>query len=259
MHSYQTLIVETRGRVGVIRLNRPHRLNALNDALAKELSAALHGFDDDPAIGCIVLTGNERAFAAGADIGAMAEWDYAKVLADDYITRDWEEIRRIRKPVIAAVAGFALGGGCELAMACDTIVAADTAKFGQPEIAIGTMPGMGGTQRLPRAIGKAKAMDWCLTGRMLDAVEAERAGLVARVVAADRLEAEAFAMADKIASYSLPVVMKIKESINRAYELPLAEGLLFERRAFHATFALDDQKEGMRAFVEKRKPSFRHR
>jgi len=259
MHTYETLLVETRERVGVIRLNRPQRMNALNDALAKELSRALHAFDDDPAIGCIVLTGNERAFAAGADIGAMAEWDYAKVLADDYITRDWEEIRRIRKPVIAAVAGFALGGGCELAMACDTIIAADTAKFGQPEITIGTMPGMGGTQRLPRAVGKAKAMDWCLTGRMLDAVEAERAGLVARVVPAGKLEEETLALANRIASYSLPVVMKIKESINRAFELPLSEGLLFERRAFHATFALDDQKEGMRAFVEKRKPSFRHR
>ncbi len=259
MTDYTTILVETRHRVGIIRLNRPQRLNALNDVLARELSAALHAFDDDESIGCIVLTGNEKAFAAGADIGAMAEWDYAKVLADDYITRDWEEIRRIRKPVIAAVAGFALGGGCELAMACDTIVAADTAKFGQPEIAIGTMPGMGGTQRLPRAIGKAKAMDWCLTGRMLDAAEAERAGLVARVVPADRLEDEALAMASKIASFSLPVVMKIKEAVNRAYESSLAEGLLFERREFHSTFALGDRKEGMRAFVEKRKPSFRHR
>ena len=259
MATYETLIVETRGRVGWIRFNRPQRMNALNDALAKELSAVLHAFDDDPEMGCIVITGNERAFAAGADIGAMAEWDYAKVAADDYITRDWEEIRRIRKPVIAAVAGFALGGGCELAMACDIIVAADTAKFGQPEIAIGTMPGMGGTQRLPRAIGKATAMDWCLTGRMVDAVEAERAGLVARVVPADKLEEEALALAAKIASFSLPVVLKIKEAINRAYESSLAEGLLFERREFHATFALDDQKEGMRAFVAKRKPAFRHR
>lgn len=259
MATYETLIVETRGRVGWIRFNRPQRMNALNDALAKELSAVLHAFDDDPEMGCIVITGNERAFAAGADIGAMAEWDYAKVAADDYITRDWEEIHRIRKPVIAAVAGFALGGGCELAMACDIIVAADTAKFGQPEIAIGTMPGMGGTQRLPRAIGKAKAMDWCLTGRMVDAVEAERAGLVARVVPADKLEEEALALAAKIASFSLPVVLKIKEAINRAYESSLAEGLLFERREFHATFALDDRKEGMRAFVAKRKPAFRHR
>jgi enoyl-CoA hydratase len=255
----ETIIVETRERVGLIRLNRPQRLNALNDVLARELSVALHAFDDDAGIGCIVLTGSEKAFAAGADIGAMAEWDYPKVLGDDYITRDWEDIRRIRKPVIAAVAGFALGGGCELAMACDIIIAADNAKFGQPEIAIGTMPGMGGTQRLPRAIGKAKAMEWCLTGRMVDAAEAERAGLVARVVALDKLEVEALALAAKIASFSLPVVLKIKEAINRAYESSLAEGLLFERREFHATFALADQKEGMRAFVEKRKPGFKHR
>jgi enoyl-CoA hydratase len=257
--TFETIIVETRERVAIIRLNRPQRLNALNDVLARELAAALHAFDDDPAIGCIVLTGNEKAFAAGADIGAMAEWDYPKVLGDDYITRDWEEIRRIRKPVIAAVAGYALGGGCELAMACDIIFAADNAKFGQPEISIGTMPGMGGTQRLPRAIGKAKAMEWCLTGRMVDAVEAERAGLVARIVPATTLEEEALALAGKIASFSLPVVMKIKEAINRAYESSLAEGLLFERREFHATFALADQKEGMRAFVEKRKPGFKHR
>jgi enoyl-CoA hydratase len=259
MTPYETIIVETRERVAIIRLNRPQRLNALNDVLARELAAALHAFDDDAAIGCIVLTGNEKAFAAGADIGAMAEWDYPKVLGDDYITRDWEEIRRIRKPVIAAVAGYALGGGCELAMACDIIIAADNAKFGQPEISIGTMPGMGGTQRLPRAIGKAKAMEWCLTGRMVDAAEAERAGLVARVVPAATLDEEALALAAKIASFSLPVVMKIKEAINRAYESSLAEGLLFERREFHATFALADQKEGMRAFVEKRKPGFKHR
>ena len=257
--TYETLIVETRERVGLVRLNRPQRMNALNDALAAELTRALAAFDDDPAIGCIVITGNDRAFAAGADIGAMAEWDYRKVYVDDYITRDWEGVRRTRKPVIAAVAGYALGGGCELAMMCDLIVAADTAKFGQPEITIGTMPGMGGTQRLPRAVGKAKAMDWCLTGRMIDAAEAERAGLVARVVAADKLEDEALAVAAKIASFSLPVVLKIKEAINRAYESSLAEGLLFERREFHATFALEDQKEGMRAFVEKRKPAFKHR
>ena len=257
--AFTTILTETRDRVGIVRLNRPERMNALNDVLARELGAALHAFDDDPAIGCIVLTGNAKAFAAGADIGAMAQWDYAKVFGDDYITRDWEAVRRIRKPVVAAVAGYALGGGCELAMACDTIIAADTARFGQPEITIGTMPGMGGTQRLPRAIGKAKAFDWCLTGRMVDAVEAERAGLVARVVAADALEAEALAFAAKIASFSLPVVRKIKEAINRAYESSLAEGLLFERREFHATFALADQKEGMAAFVEKRKPVFRHR
>jgi enoyl-CoA hydratase len=257
--TYANILVETRDRVGVIRLNRPQRMNALNDALAKELAAALHAFDDDPAIGCIVITGNEKAFAAGADIGAMAEWDYAKVYGDDYITRDWEEVRRMRKPVLAAVCGYALGGGCELAMACDSIVAADTAKFGQPEITIGTMPGMGGTQRLPRAVGKAKAMDWCLTGRLVEAAEAERAGLVARVVPADKVEEEALAMATKIASYSLPVVLKIKEAINRAYESSLAEGLLFERREFHSTFAFEDRKEGMRAFVEKRKPAFKHR
>jgi enoyl-CoA hydratase len=257
--TFSTLIVETRGRVGIIRLHRPERMNALNDVLAKELATALHAFDDDAGIGAIVITGNDRAFAAGADIGAMAEWDYQKVFGDDYITRDWEEIRRIRKPVIAAVAGYALGGGCELAMACDTIVAADSARFGQPEITIGTMPGMGGTQRLPRAIGKAKAMDWCLTGRMVDAHEAERAGLVARVVPAAALEEEALALAGRVASFSLPVVLKIKEAINRAYESSLAEGLLFERREFHATFGLDDQKEGMRAFVAKRKPQFNHR
>src|SRR5256714_4403618 len=257
--SYENILVETRDRVGVIRLNRPQRLNAVNGALAKELSAALFAFDAEPAIGCIVVPGNEKAFAACADIGAMAEWDYQKVYGDDYITNDWDDIRRVRKPVIAAVAGYALGGGCELAMACDIIIAADSAKFGQPEITIGTMPGFGGTQRLPRAVGKAKAMDWCLTGRMIDAAEAERAGLVARVVPADQLEAEALALAAKIASHSLPVVLKIKEAINRAYESSLSEGLLFERREFHATFALDDQKEGMRAFVEKRKPAFKHR
>jgi enoyl-CoA hydratase len=257
--TYETLIVETRERVGLVRLNRPQRMNALNDALAAEMTRALAAFDDDPAIGCIVITGNDRAFAAGADIGAMAEWDYRKVYVDDYITRDWEGVRRTRKPVIAAVAGYALGGGCELAMMCDLIVAADTARFGQPEVTIGTMPGMGGTQRLPRAVGKAKAMDWCLTGRMIDAAEAERSGLVARVVPADRLEDEALAVAAKIASFSLPVVLKIKEAINRAYESSLAEGLLSERREFHATFALEDQKEGMRAFVEKRKPEFKHR
>ena len=257
--TYENIVVESHDRVGLIRLNRPQRMNALNDALAKELAAALHAFDDNEGIGCIVITGNEKAFAAGADIGAMAEWDYAKVYGDDYITRDWEEVIRIRKPVIAAVAGYALGGGCELAMACDTIIAADTAKFGQPEITIGTMPGMGGTQRLPRAIGKAKAMDWCLTGRMVDVTEAERAGLVARIVPAAQLETEALAFAAKIASFSLPVVLKVKESINRAYESSLAEGIRFERREFHATFALADQKEGMRAFVEKRKPVFKHR
>jgi enoyl-CoA hydratase len=256
---YDHLLTEARDRVGVITLNRPQRLNALSDALAAELAQALHAYDDDPAIHVVVITGSEKAFAAGADIGAMADWDYAKVHGDDYITKNYEAIRSVRKPVIAAVAGYALGGGCELAMMCDMIVAAETAKFGQPEVTIGTMPGMGGTQRLPRAIGKAKAMDMCLTGRMMDAAEAERAGLVARVVPADKLLEEALAIAAKIASFSLPVVLKIKESVNRAYESSLAEGLLFERREFHATFALDDQKEGMRAFVAKRRPAFRNR
>jgi len=257
--TYQNLLVETHDRVALIRLNRPQRLNALSDELADELKDALAKLDADEAIGCIVITGNEKAFAAGADIGAMAEWSYAKVHADDYITRNWDAIRHTRKPVIAAVAGYALGGGCELAMACDTIIAADTAKFGQPEITIGTMPGFGGTQRLPRAVGKAKAMDWCLTGRMIDATEAERSGLVSRVVPAATLVDEALATGRTIASFSMPVVMKIKEAVNRAYESSLAEGLLFERREFHATFGLDDQKEGMRAFVEKRKPAFKHR
>jgi enoyl-CoA hydratase len=256
--NYQDLIVETHGRVGVVRLNRPQRLNALNDALAAELTTALAAFDADPGIGAIVITGNEKAFAAGADIGAMAEWTYQKVYADNYIM-SWESVRQTRKPVIAAVAGYALGGGCELAMMCDLIIAADNAQFGQPEITIGTMPGMGGTQRLPRAVGKAKAMDWCLTGRMIGAAEAERAGLVARVVPADQLFDEALAVATKIAGYSLPVVLKVKEAVNRAYESSLAEGLLFERREFHSTFALDDQKEGMRAFLAKRKPDFKHR
>ena len=255
---YENILVEAHGRVGLIRLNRPQRMNALNDALAAELATALAAFDADPNIGAIVITGNEKAFAAGADIGAMAEWGYQKVYADNYIM-SWESVKHTRKPVIAAVAGYALGGGCELAMMCDLIVAADTAKFGQPEITIGTMPGMGGTQRLSRAVGKAKAMDWCLTGRTIDAAEAERSGLVARVVPAAALLDEALAVAAKIAGHSLPVVLKVKESINRAYESSLAEGLLFERREFHSTFALDDQKEGMRAFVEKRKPEFKHR
>jgi enoyl-CoA hydratase len=253
------LLTETRDRVAIVTLNRPQRLNALSDALAAELAQVLRAFDDDPAIAVMVITGGAKAFAAGADIGAMADWDYAKVYGDDYITKNYEALRSIRKPVIAAVAGYALGGGCELAMMCDMIIAADDAKFGQPEITIGTMPGMGGTQRLPRAVGKAKAMDMCLTGRMIDAAEAERSGLVARVVPSDRLLDETLAIAAKIASFSLPVVLKIKESIKRAYESSLAEGLLFERREFHATFALADQKEGMRAFVEKRKPSFRNR
>jgi enoyl-CoA hydratase len=253
------LLIETHERVGLVRINRPQRMNALNNDVAREINDAFAQFDRNPDVGCIVITGNEKAFAAGADIGAMAEWDYAKVYGDDYITADWEGIRAIRKPIVAAVAGYALGGGCELAMACDIIVAADTARFGQPEITIGTMPGFGGTQRLPRAVGKAKAMEWCLTGRMVNADEAERAGLVARVVPAADLERETLALAAKIASFSLPVVMKIKESINRAYEMPLTEGLAFERREFHSTFALADQKEGMRAFVEKREGKWKGR
>ena len=255
----ENLLLESHGRVAVVRINRPQRMNALNNDVAREICEALLANDADPGIGCSIITGNEKAFAAGADIGAMAEWDYATVYGDDYITRDWEAIRRVRKPLVAAVAGYALGGGCELAMACDIIIAADTARFGQPEVTIGTMPGFGGTQRLPRAVGKAKAMEWCLTGRMIGAEEAELAGLVARVVPAADLETEALAVAAKIASFSLPVVMKIKEAINRAYESSLTDGLAFERREFHSTFALDDQKEGMRAFVGKRKPAFRHR
>ncbi len=255
----ENILLEVHERVALLRINRPQRMNALNNEVAREICDALLACDNDPSVGCMIVTGNDKAFAAGADIGAMAEWSYAKVYEDDYITRDWEAIRRVRKPVIAAVAGYALGGGCELAMACDLIVAADSAKFGQPEITIGTMPGFGGTQRLPRAVGKSKAMEWCLTGRMVGAEEAERAGLVARVVPAADLERETLALATRIASFSLPVVQKIKEAINRAYESSLTDGLAFERREFHSTFALEDQKEGMRAFVEKRKPQFRHR
>ncbi|MGB6054497.1 MAG: enoyl-CoA hydratase [Burkholderiaceae bacterium] len=255
---YQNILVETHGRVGLIRLNRPKALNALNDQLMDELGAALLKFDADQGIGCIVLTGSEKAFAAGADIGAMASYSYMDAYMGDYITRNWEQIRRVRKPVIAAVAGYALGGGCELAMMCDFIIAADSAKFGQPEVKLGTMPGAGGTQRLPRAVSKAKAMDMCLTARMMDAAEAERAGLVSRVVPADKLLEEALAAATTVASMSLPIAMMIKEAVNNAYEGPLSEGIHFERRLFHSTFATEDQKEGMKAFVEKRLPSFRH-
>jgi enoyl-CoA hydratase len=257
--TYQNILVETRDRVGLVTLNRPKQLNALNDALMDELGAALLAFDADDAIGAIVITGSEKAFAAGADIGAMANWSYMDVYRSDYIGRNWETIRKVRKPVIAAVAGFALGGGCELAMMCDFVIAAETARFGQPEIKLGVIPGAGGTQRLPRAVSKAKAMDLCLTARMMDAAEAERAGLVSRVVQADKLLEEALGAATTIAGFSLPSVMMIKESINRAYETPLAEGVLFERRLFHSLFATEDQKEGMAAFVEKRPPSFRHR
>ena len=256
---YQNIIVETHGRVGLIRLNRPKQLNALNDALVDELGHALDVFEADEGIGAIVITGSEKAFAAGADIAAMANFSYMDAYKGDYITRNWERVKTCRKPVIAAVAGFALGGGCELAMMCDFIIAADNAKFGQPEVKLGILPGAGGTQRLPRAVGKAKAMEMCLTGRFMDAEEAERSGLVARVVPAERLLEDALETAKTIASYSLPVVMMIKECVNRAYESPLNEGLLFERRTFHSSFALEDQKEGMAAFLEKRAPQFKHR
>ena len=257
--SYENILVETQGRVGLVRLNRPKQLNALNDALMDELGDALAKLDADDAIGAIVVTGSDKAFAAGADIGAMKDWGYMDVYKSDYISRNWERMKSVRKPVIAAVAGFALGGGCELAMMCDILIAADTAKFGQPEIKLGVIPGAGGTQRLPRAVGKAKAMDLILTGRMMDAQEAERSGLVSRVVAADRLVEEALGIAAQIAEFSLPSVMMAKEAVNRAYEAPLAEGILFERRLFHALFGTEDQKEGMAAFVEKRKPKFKHR
>ena len=257
--SESMILVETRDRVGLIRLNRPKQLNALNDALMDELGGALLAFDADDAIGAIVITGSDKAFAAGADIGAMSRWDYMDVYKTEYITRNWETIRRVRKPVIAAVAGYALGGGCELAMMCDIVIAADTAKFGQPEIKLGIIPGAGGTQRLPRAVSKAKAMDLCLTARMMDAAEAERSGLVSRVVPAERLLDEALEAAALIAANSLPSVMIVKEAINRAYETTLSEGVLFERRVFHSLFATEDQKEGMAAFVEKRKPVFKHR
>jgi enoyl-CoA hydratase len=255
---YANILVETQGKVGLIRLNRPKALNALNDQLMDELGDALGKFDADEDIGCIVLTGSEKAFAAGADIGAMANYSYMDAYKGDYITRNWEKIRSVRKPVIAAVSGFALGGGCELAMMCDFIIAADTAKFGQPEVKLGILPGAGGTQRLPRAVSKAKAMDMCLTARMMGAEEAERAGLVSRVVPADKLIEEALDAATVIANMSLPIVMMIKESVNRAYESTLAEGVTFERRLFHSAFATEDQKEGMKAFVEKRLPKFRN-
>ncbi|MCI3204792.1 MULTISPECIES: enoyl-CoA hydratase [Pandoraea] len=257
--TYENILVETRGRVGLITLNRPKALNALNDALMDELGAALTAFDADEAIGCMVITGSEKAFAAGADIGMMSKYTFADVFKGDYITRNWETVRRIRKPVIAAVSGFALGGGCELAMMCDFIIAADNAKFGQPEIKLGVIPGAGGTQRLTRAVSKAKAMDMCLTARFMDAAEAERAGLVSRIVPFEKLLDEAIGAANTICEFSLPVVMAAKESVNRAFESTLDEGVQFERRMFHSLFALEDQKEGMAAFVEKRKPVFKHR
>jgi len=256
--TYETIITETRGRVGLVTLNRPQALNALNSTLVRELNAALESFDADRGIGCIVITGSERAFAAGADIKEMSSLTYPDTYLDDFIT-SWDRVAARRKPIIAAVAGFALGGGCELAMMCDIILAADTAKFGQPEIKLGVIPGAGGTQWLTRAIGKAKAMDLCLTGRMMDAAEAERSGLVARIVPAASLLDEAMKTAETIASMSLPSVMTAKESVNRAYETTLAEGLRFERRVFHALFATEDQKEGMAAFVDKRPPAFKQR
>jgi enoyl-CoA hydratase len=256
--SYNFITVEQKGRVGIITLNRPKQLNALSPGLMKELGQALRALDADAGVGAIVLTGTEKAFAAGADIAVMKDFSYMQAYMNDYIT-DWEHFRQVRKPVIAAVAGYALGGGCELAMQCDIVIAADNARFGQPEINLGIMPGYGGTQRLPRFTSKAKAMDLCLTARMMDAQEAERAGLVSRVVSLDKLMEEALAVADKIANSSLPVVMMIKESINRAYETSLAEGVLFERRVFQSQFSLEDQKEGMAAFVEKRKPTFKHK
>jgi enoyl-CoA hydratase len=256
--SYETIIVETRGKVGLITLNRPKALNALNAQVLADILAAAKGFDADPAIGAIVITGSEKAFAAGADIKEMQTIAYADAYVQDLFV-GWEEFARTRKPMIAAVAGYALGGGCELAMMCDFIIAADTAKFGQPEITLGVIPGMGGSQRLTRFVGKAKAMDMCLTGRMMDAAEAERSGLASRVVPAAELIEEALKAAARIAEFSLPSVMMAKEAVNRAYETTLAEGLRFERRLFHSLFALDDQKEGMAAFAEKRKPNFTNR
>jgi enoyl-CoA hydratase len=258
--THECIDVRTEGgKVGVITLNRPKQLNALNDTLMDELGAALKAFDADEAIGCMIVTGSEKAFAAGADIGAMGSYTFADVYKGDFITRNWEAIRSVRKPVIAAVSGFALGGGCELAMMCDFIIAADNAKFGQPEIKLGIIPGAGGTQRLPRAVGKAKAMDMTLTGRMMDAAEAERAGLVSRVVPLDRLMDEALGAALMICDHSRVAVMAAKESVNRAFEGNLSDGVMFERRLFHALFATEDQKEGMDAFVNKRKAQFKHR
>lgn len=253
---YTCILVDQRDRVGWITLNRPKALNALNDVLMDELGRALLAFDADEGVGAIVITGSEKAFAAGADIAAMKDWTYMDVFKGEFITRNWDTIKRVRKPIIAAVSGYALGGGCELAMMCDFIIAADNARFGQPEIKLGIIPGAGGTQRLPRAVGKAKAMDLVLTGRLMDAAEAERCGLVARVVPGDKLLAESAEAAAAIAGFSGPAVMIAKEAVNRALESPLNEGLLFERRLFHSLFATADQKEGMNAFLEKRPARF---
>jgi len=261
--TFETIITSTHGpdnrKVGIVTLNRPKHLNALNDQLMDEMASALQAFDADDSIGCMILTGSEKAFAAGADIGAMASYGFADAYGKDFITRNWEQIRGIRKPVIAAVSGFALGGGCELAMMCDFIIAADNAKFGQPEIKLGIIPGAGGTQRLPRAVGKAKAMDLALTGRMMDATEAERSGLVSRVVPLDKLMDEALGAALIICGLGQLAVMAAKESVNRSFESGLSDGVMFERRLFHAMFATEDQKEGMDAFVNKRKAVFKHR
>jgi enoyl-CoA hydratase len=257
--TYETILTETRERVGLVRLNRPKQLNALNDTLMSELGSALLAFDADEGIGVIVLTGSDKAFAAGADITGMKDFSFTDVYRSDYFSGGWQTLRHIRKPVIAAVNGYALGGGCEIAMMCDMIIAGDNARFGQPEIKLGIIPGAGGTQRLPRAVGKAKAMDLMYTGRTIDAQEADRIGLVSRVVPADQALEVALEVAAEISRMPLPALMMLKESVNRAYEGPLAEGLLFERRMVHALFATEDQKEGMAAFVEKRKPTFSHR
>jgi enoyl-CoA hydratase len=256
--SYQNIIVESKGRVGIIRLNRPQALNALNRALISELIQAIDAFEADNDIGCMLITGNDKAFAAGADIKEMADQTFIEVYLGNFAA-DWDHATRARKPIVAAVAGFALGGGCELAMHCDIIIAADNAKFGQPEIKLGVIPGIGGTQRLTRAVGKVKAMDMILTGRMMDAVEAEKSGLVARVVPAANLMDEAMKVADTIANMSLPSVLAGKEAVNRAFEGGLMEGVIFERRVFHALFATDDQKEGMKAFVEKRPAKWKNK
>ena len=258
MMAYENILVETKGAVGVITLNRPSALNALNSALIDELGQALDTYEADDAIGCIVITGSEKAFAAGADIKEMQPKSYMDAFKEDFITRNWERVAQCRKPVVAAVSGYALGGGCELAMMCDFILASDTAKFGQPEITLGVMPGVGGTQRLTRFVGKSKAMEMCLTGRMMDAEEAERSGLVSRVIPADKLLDEATKAATKIAEMSQPIAMMTKESINRSYETTLSEGVRFERRVFHSMFSTDDQSEGMAAFIEKRKPHFKN-
>ncbi len=256
---YECILTETEGAVAIITLNRPDALNAFNHQLMNELTQALVKYEEDDAIGCIVITGSTKAFAAGADIKEMTDKGYMDVFKEDFVTANWEEATRARKPLIAAVAGYALGGGCELALMCDFIIAGDNAKFGQPEISIGAMPGAGGTQRLARFIGKSKAMEMCLTGRMMDAEEAERCGLVSRIVPKGELREEAIRVAKQIAGFSRPIVMLTKESVDRAYETTLSEGVRFERRVFHSVFALEDQKEGMTAFTEKRKPAFKHR